>query len=542
MSVGLADIISQVGKATGLIDTDTAKIEGNLADAAALSMDTSSVLKKAAADASLVSLTESAAALSTQTAKQKIGIDFGTDRNAQNEVYSTLSGIEKSEWENQRAAKAEIDKKESTSLLTDPIGYITARLTINQDIRKYNAAESNRADALKRISDLNAATSSSAQLQTQFANTVTVASAEAAARLAASKSLEVANTAAIQGKLYNNEGLKAVLAASAQKLNFLFSLKSAQNADAQLALAAHHSALMDEEWNFKKAQKLKDDKYDSSIIDSINLGRAARGLSALSGVRADTVIQMIKSKSPGAEEFQEDWRSGERAYSSGEIVLAPTPADMIARIQSKQVINVSPPQELVKEKLNDAATFVLSSKTFDPKDVVGNMRKLNDATMTILNHDAAEVRPADAKNMFSIAPINQIVKTSEAAAATPVYQKVLKPLMDSGVNMDDPNNVVSAVINGLRAKTLTYEEALSTTTIFQAGSSANLANRDLQKFGIPDQPQFYRYNVRLKNLASNFGFDSTVDMTKPDQWGRFINKQLSNLASAPGVANELPIK
>lgn len=544
MSYGLADIIAQVGKSSGLLDTDTSKIEANLSDAAALSMNTSAVLRQAASDSAIVELTKQSADLSTQTARQKIGLDFGVDRNAQNQVYSTLSAIESREADKQLAAKAEIDRKESISLLDDPIGYITARLTINQDIRKYNAAESNRADAFKRIADLNTAADVSSRAQSLYANTVTQASAEAAARLAAVAATEKANTAEIQSKLYNNAGLTAVLQADAQKLSFLFQTKNAQNADAQLALSQKNNDRLEEEWQFRKAIKLKEDKYDSSILDAITLGRGARGLPPLSGVKGDTVLQMIKSKAPGAEEFIDDWKAGEKAQinGTGTVQLAGTPAEMIGRIQNRQAILVSPSQELVKDKLNDAFTFVTASKTFDPKDVVGNMHKLNDATMTILNHDAAEVRPGDAKNLFSIPPINQIVKTSEAAAATPVYQKILKPLMDSGVNMDDPNNVIAAIINGIRSEKLTYGEALSTTTLYQVGSAANLANRALPKFGIPNQPQFYRYNVKLHNLASDFGFDSTVDLTKPDQFGRFLNKQLSNLATVPGGVNELPLK
>jgi len=522
--ITITDILAQVVGAKDVLKTGTSQVEGFLADAAAVSKGSVRLLETAAEDAALIDQAKTAAELSTQTARQQLGIDFGTDRTAQNQIYTMLAEKARTSYETMDASQQVIKEKESKSLLEDPIGYITSRLTINQDIRKYNAAERERDGAIEHINKLNQATLGSATLQQQFANVVTTASAEASARQAAVAWKFKANEATLEGIKYNIEGVKTVLAASAQNLQFTFSAKQAQNAEEQLALSRRASARADEEWAFRKEAKLKEDKYDSSILDSINVGRAIRGLPPLAGVKADTALQTIRAKGPAAEEFLADWKAGEFAEATGKFQLGQTAAEVASRLRSNSPINVSPPQELVKTKINQAIDFVTSSKTFDPKDVTGNTAKLNAAVVGVLTQDAREVRPSDAKNIFSIAPIADIVKASPAAAATPVYTKVLKPLLDTGVDLNDPSKVMAAVIDGVKTGKLTYNDVISLTTIYQVGSAANLAQRDLPKFGIPAIGKFYTYNVRLDGQN---GSSDIVDVTKPDILGRWINKQLS---------------
>lgn len=530
MALGLQDIISQVASAGSVIDAGATKIEGILSDAAGLSMDSSALLKTAASDASLVSATKSAADLSTQSARQALGIKFGTDETAQNQVYTALSDKIASTYKTKTALEDVINSKLAIGM-DDPIAYIGAQLTVNRDIQQHNAVNAELQGTFDQIHNLNLATAESAQLQTQFAQTVTVASAEAAARMASTEAAVKANQMATQALQFNVEGVKTALGATKEELDNLFKAKQLQLSQSNNDIAAGHLALAQKEFAFRMEEKLKTDGMDSAILRSINLGRASRGLAGLDQMKAQVALAALKGKGPMSDEFMADYKSGEMALATGQISLGATPADVIQRIGERQVLNVSPPQELVKQKLGDALALASPQlKSLDPRDLAGAQRILNDSATKVVQRDAAEVKPNDASNLFSIAPIASIVKVSPAAANEPVYQKVLKPLMDTGVDMNDPNQVMAATVSAIQKGTISYTDALGLATIYQAGSNANLAQRDLPKFGIAP---VYAYNVRLNNIDDGFGGSNIVDVTKVDLLGRYLNKQLSFLAQKP---------
>lgn len=530
MALGLQDIISQVASAGSVIDAGATKIEGILSDAAGLSMDSSALLKTAASDASLVSATKSAADLSTQSARQALGIKFGTDETAQNQVYTALSDKIASTYKTKTALEDVINSKLAIGM-DDPIAYIGAQLTVNRDIQQHNAVNAELQGTFDQIHNLNLATAESAQLQTQFAQTVTVASAEAAARMASTEAAVKANQMATQALQFNVEGVKTALGATKEELDNLFKAKQLQLSQSNNDIAAGHLALAQKEFAFRMEEKLKTDGMDSAILRSINLGRASRGLAGLDQMKAQVALAALKGKGPMSDEFMADYKSGEMALATGQISLGATPADVIQRIGERQVLNVSPPQELVKQKLGDALAVASPQlKSLDPRDLAGAQRILNVEVGKVVQRDAAEVKPNDASNLFSIAPIASIVKVSPAAANEPVYQKVLKPLMDTGVDMNDPNQVMAATVSAIQKGTISYTDALGLATIYQAGSNANLAQRDLPKFGIAP---VYAYNVRLNNIDDGFGGSNIVDVTKVDLLGRYLNKQLSFLAQKP---------
>jgi hypothetical protein len=534
--IDVNSILSGVQQSSAVLDIFTKKNQDILDKAALVTGDSQSVLEQAAMDSATVASTKVAADLRTQAAKQALGIDFGTDRSAQNEVFSKLAATETAAWTAQVAARDIIEQKKSVGLLNNPLEFILNKLTIDKDINKYNAALRVRQDALDRIESLNQATSSSAILQNQFNNSVTVVSAEASTRLASVQAILQANQANIEGLKYNSQGIKEALEANAQKLAWNFSALGAKNAAANLALSQANSAREQARFEFSMQEKSKSDKYDSYIIDAVNAGRAIRGVPPLTGVKADNVLQTLKAKGPLAQEFMLDYQNGERFAESGVAKLASSPVDSAQLFSSGRAVSLSPAQELVKEKLGDAGVLAKLelAKNPDAKNPQVQADVFNKAANQILQRDATEIKVEDSKNIFSIAPINQIVKVSDAAAQTPVYQKILRPLLDNGVNLNDPNKVFAAVTEGLRTKKITYEEALSLTTIYHAGAAANLAQRDLPKFGLI--PSF-TYNVRLEIPGSLYGA-KVMDITKPDVVGRYLNSYLALESLRKGRASE----
>lgn len=527
--IDVASIIAQVGKASSFSDEATSKITNLLGAAATITGDSTAVATQAAIDAATVKSTEQAANLRTQSARQKIGLDFGTDASQQNQIYTHLSEVESEAWNGQQEVLKTINDKQSVGFLDDPLTFISNKLTIDADIGKYNGFLRTRQDALDRIEELNSVTSSSAILQAQFSNSITVTSAEAATRLAASQATLLANNSKLEGIKYNVEGIKEATQANAQKLGFMFSAQAAQNSAAHLALAAASNAREAEKFAFQKEEKLKDDKWNSSIVDSVNVGRVIRGLQPLTGVKAEAVIQNLKGKGPLADEFTADWKAGETFGATNKVQLSSDPAGAVALFTSGRAVNLPPAQELVKEKLGTAMELVSLDKTLDRKDAGAVKAALNKATAQVVLADSREVKPGDSKNLFSIAPINQIVQAGSASAETPIYQKLLKPLIDNGVDLNDPNKVISATVAGMKDGTISYNDAISLTTIYQQAQAANLAQRDLPKFGI--DPVF-QYNVRVSTPNSLAG-SSVYDLTKPDVLGRLLNRLLVNPNTLP---------
>lgn len=531
------DILGQIAKATAASNTGTNQITALLSDAANLTTDNSDFLKTAANDASLVSTTESAANLSTIAAKQKLGLKFGTDVSAQNEIYSLLTAKEADAAARKDSAKSAINAKTQVSPLDDPVSWLLGKLTVNQDITAYNNASTDQKDALDRINALNAATAGSAVLQTQFAQTTTQASAEAAARIASTAWQVKANEMTIEGLKLGVEGIKTSLSKTVQQLQWSVELNSAQNADRHLALAWHNSQRADDEFDFRKEEKLKNDQYETSIGDDLNLGRAIRGLPELTGVKLTNILMTIKTKGPMSDEYTRDWQAGSRARATGVLSLGATPVAAMT-VLNTQAVDLPDTQIVIadtfKQVLKGAETKL---NGLDPKDVRGATKILDDRIAAAIRIQASDVSFNDPKNIFTPVPISEIVKASPAAAATPVYQKILKPIMDAGGDMNDPNKIAAALVSGIRTGKISYDESLSAATIWQAAADANMAQKDLPKFGLVPITSF---NTRLENVSKLKLFNTTVvDVTNPVALGTWINKQLAQSAAfgprPPGV-------
>jgi len=541
----LESILNSVRQATDQIVKGAGLLQMNAADSQALNVNSAEVLRQAGKDSELVSTAESAAALKLQSAKQKVGLTFGTDITQTNELYTQLATEMRVENEKRDKYAAEVEKKMSVSFFENPLEAIINSFTINSDIAKHNLAESNANAKKEQIAALTQLSSGAAILQQQYAAPVTQASAEAAARLTSAKFKIEANNQTIQGIANNSAGIKEALSLNAQQLSYLFQAKGAQNSEEQLQLsraAAARSAREEArsakmfEMNFKA--KEDEDKYYSSIVESINVGRAARGVPLLQGIQAEKVFAALKSKSQLSQDLMDDMKTGERAYESGSVTLANSPAEYVKRVGSGQTINLPEAQKYVNPLFDRALALARLDKTWDAsnKDVAGNTAKFNDAVTKLIKQDSTEVRAGDTKNLFAL-PGLQAFAGMRNVQQTPVFEKLFRERIKNGETFDDPTKVLQVTAEAVRKNQITIPEALSLSTVYQQAQAVNLAEKNLNKFGIQGvTPATVGYKVQIDLDLLRLGGSKVVDLTDPTDLGRALNSYLARVSYQESLA------
>lgn len=537
----LASLLSGIAQANQNIAASLPLIQQNAQDAVAINVNSAELARTAAADAKLITGAEQAAKLREQAAKQKVGATFGTDISQLDEVYSSLSAQMSEAYVKQQQLAAKIAEKQSVDFFEDPLRYIINNLTINRDINEHNAINAQREAAADQIQKLNVLSSGAAQLQAQFTAPVTAASAEAATRQSAVQALTAANNYTLAGIAANTAGIESVMKLNAQQLQYMFQGKSAINAEEQLSLSREAAARARREeqrsvqlFNMKLAEQDKENKYNSSVLESINFGRAARGLAPLSGIKADAALRAIQSNNEIGAEFREDYYVGERARESGQVQLAATPADMARRMASQQTMNLPPQQQYVSELFSRALEIAKTSKDgtpWDPtnKDVAGNTAKFNKAVDALVKRDAAEVRVGDTKNIFAL-PGLQAYAGLKDVQALPLFSQVFAPRIAAGETFDDPGKVLKVAADAVAKGTIGYKEASANIAfIYQKAQALNLEEKSLTKFGIPaiaPADVGYKVRVALEMTPGVLGGNIPVDFTKPESIDRAFNKLL----------------
>lgn len=484
----------------------------------------------------LVNEVSNNAILNTQNNKLKVATQLGMNLDASSEMYTTLSRDINTAYTQKKAALDEIQKKRNVGFFDNPLEFIVNQFTINDDINKHNAANDQLNAAEEQLATLNTLTQSSAVTQGVLTQSVTQASVQASADAIRDAANIKANNERLRGYAYSTDAIKAALNASKETLQTTLSVFGAQKQEESVQIALAHLQLSREEFDWKKEEKDKGKDADKYLIDTINAGRKLRlgeqaDILVPGSVRANTVLSLIKSNSPAGKEFQTDYLNGEQSISTGSKLLATSPAAAIELLNTLPV-NLSPAAQTTKALLNTVLSAVqqdIAQGKLDGKNKDAIHAALNAKTVALINQQASRVVPGDDTNVFNIPPIRSIISESPTVAALPVVQKILNPAIQTGVNLNDPNQVFGLLTKGIQDKTITYPEALEITNLYQVGMRVNQATRQFTTLGIVPKNS---YNVDI-TTGPSLGFfnKDIVDMTKPDLVGRAINKYLANQAT-----------
>lgn len=545
MADTLEQLLGQVSSFSAGSAQATQQVISALGAMTNLSNANADTYKQAATDSATVASAKQAADYQTQLARVKAANIAGANLNDQSEVLTSLSAAAADAQKRKDEALAAIQEKDSVSFIDSPLQYIMNQFTVNADIAKHNIANSQLESAHSRIMEVNAEAQQSAQTQNMISEPLTAASMEATTRLAAAQANVQANEAQIQGLNYGTKGIEFALNAKKDVLALGFQANNAQNAERsyqislqQLDLSKKEFAFRQQEYQEREADKKLQLQYGQSVIDKINLGRKALlgpNAAPIDDLNGKMVLSALKGKGTLSQEMQQYLDAGERTAITGKTSFGATPAQASATLQTVPA-QLNPTQTPIKNILAQSATDTNNAlKTaevpgqnqnpvfvgIDKKDKNSINTAYSNRAQQILDSYSKEVKPGDVDNPYQIASINQLAANSSTIQSLPVYQKVLKPIVDSGVQLSDPKQVMSVVGKAVSSGQITHKEALDLTTIYHVGVTANLAMRNFGGFGLVPKNS---YNANVETDPGAFKSNEIIDLTKPDDVSRAIIK------------------
>lgn len=533
----LDDVLNAVTSANTTLGETTGALLGNTAKQTSIEDIISGIQSQAAADNSVITQQKGISELQTQKTRSQIANVFGTDMSVQANVLTGLSQTATNAYNERADALAEIKRKQSVTIFDNPLEYIMNRFTINSDIAKHNAADETYTNAETRIQQLNADTDATIKTNNQLSQSLTEASIESATRNAAASALIEAQKAKLAGVTSNTQGIEAVSKMTKDQLSNLFSYANVYQQQASLAnssesLALHIQEAAQRTEAFKQNQEDKADTkefYDNQL-SIINAGRKATGKEELTGSAGKQVIALMKNSpnSPITQEYATDYAIGERSKTAGYTKYANNIGEAVNTL-SKTEVKLSPAQDTVKEFLGSVkgnfdklhSTPGTEQAKIDPKDTTGKT-----VAMAVMGREAilqmsTNIKPTDNSNLLNIGSLNLIASNSAVIPTLPVYQKVFAQDIANGVQFTDAGLMFQKTVDAVANKTISYNEALELTTIFQQGVALNAVTRNFRAFGI-DPPASYNSSAPIRDAGKAFG-NAIVDYTKPDQLGRAIN-------------------
>lgn len=550
--ISLSDLLNQVSSFKEGADAVSSQLLDISKSQQSIAQSDASIYAQKATDDSTVVAAKQAGALQTQANIQKAGVDFSTDLGAQNEQLTKLSLASQAAFDAKQQALKNVQQKQSVGFMDDPLGFIMNKFTINNDIDQYNLAESTEDNINKRIQNINLNTQSTVTTQNALTQTMTQASAEAATRSAAAAAMLAANKSKQEGLAYNAQGVSAALASTQAGLNAEFQANSAKNTETtigislqNLKLAQDNAAMARTEFLERQQTVADSNAFASSYVDTINRGRQVRMGAAyvpLDPTQSKLIVATLKNKGSLGDSLQADYSIGERSNVAGIPILGTSPAQVID-IMSKAPISVTPLQQTVKDNILGRAVNDLKAAqqpgtnlpnylrgvNFKDKDAI--TVALNQRAQELLDADAKVVKPGDATNPYQISSIADLAASSPTIASLPTYQAVLKPLVDKGVQITDPAQVMDLVGKAVAGGLVDHNTAArDISTMYQMGVKANLATRNIAGFGL--RPSL-AYNASvITDPSALFSKNGIINMTDVNAVSKTLVKVNSqNLAS-----------
>lgn len=524
---GIQDLLNAVGITQKSQDTNTTALTGIYTQQKSVADIMADTYNQSATDSALIQQQIGTSDLKRQNARFKIANMFGTDTELQTEVISGLAADKMNAYKARQASLAEIERKNTSSFFDNPLEFIMNKLTVNDDIERHNAADERYTNADSLIKSLNEDTQTTIKTSNQLTESLTSATVEAASRNAAAAATIEANKATIAGLGYGADGIKAIMSKDKEQLANMFQVNAAKNAEEHLKISLANLDLSRQKFENEKqefaermAAKKDSQDLDSSLLTKINAGLLITGQKPLEGVNGKQAIALLKAGSDLGKEYLKYYQMGSQSEIAGTPVVATSPANAIdvfnttpIKLSSAQVPVKDFSASILQEFKRQAGVAGSAASRVDLKDKVAVSTKLNEIANEKLSQMASNIKPTDATNLFNIASINSIANNSDVVKSLPVYQKVLAPVVASGVQLTDPNVVFGLVTKAIQDKTISFNDALGLSTIYHVGVGANLATKELTKFGIQSS---YAYNTQVNG--------DIVNLTRPDAVARALNQ------------------
>jgi hypothetical protein len=357
----------------------------------------------------------------------------------------TLNGTLSSVWlqrmndaaEKQYQSLDVIQKKQSATLLNDPLGFIMAQFTLPADIETHNYYNQQRQTAEEQLNEINSYSDNAVIAARRAQATTSNATAEAEATLATQKA--AAAVAKLQADNAGNKirGIVELNNLDDKQMSFLLQIHAAQNSDKSLAMQAQNHADM---------MKLRQDALDlksegkanmSATMEEYNAGARRMNKPVFQDITAFTRYFSANNKNP---DFQNIWGQGQDILINGgntdgiPVAMDAGHAALTYASGSTSGLKGDPAASFLVQNLDAVKSMPNAPKDREALAAAVKDRAVNGATASL-----REIR-SGMDNIYA-APAPSVVLGAVKATSGPFIDSEIRPLV-KGPETKLPDDVI----------------------------------------------------------------------------------------------------
>lgn len=539
MDLNLSGILDQTSSAVSGFDQAAGKItdiSNQVSDLTQQKVQTDNDAATAAATVKGIDLTNQAQQEATRKA---IAARLGTDATlGAGWIVGKAADDMKQFKANADIASANIQSKESINPLQNPLGWILGKATVGSDYanynywaRQYNSSEQQALDAEKM-------TQESFVTNNALSSTTSQAYINAAKVVAGYQYNADSINSQLQGARWNLDAVVNASNMTRDKLSALYQGNNAIMQQKQFGLEQQRTQLALQEFNLRKQAFTEKTDEDSLVQRYIQRGYFNLTGQQMDPGRAKDAIILFKSKQPQVMQY---FQNGlESNQNGGQPLISTSPFDASTLVGTKVAQNLSPSQQLVGNQLvtwrrEFGSNTYQATLEIDKKDRNAVASAFNSFVSDKLAQETANVQPG---SIFAPASIKQVASTNTDVQSSPVWNNVLKPASDAGVDIDNPNTTFSLVTAAVNSGKLSYRDALDLSTVYRAGLELNNSAKNFTGMGLPPI-RSYNTQVSVPGTIGKTTIDLANDQAIATALNRMAARHLTNRAMA-GVGAGAP--
>lgn len=437
-------------------------------------------------------------------------------------------------------AMSQIEAKKNTNFFDDPVGFMANLVTIDDDIRTFNSASSSVERGQQNMQTLNALTSQRAKTVADLTRTTSDALADAEATTAVNNAMLLKDQAARQAYLANSEAVLKIQRLTGEDMQTRMQVFNAEVQMQHLADAQERLGMARAQHAASLGKMKEDEKSDEYLKNTILLGmKKMYPGSPEKWVVPDEAMLMMKGKIPVSPFIKEMYTQGEQQRmvdpSGKSRVMADSPSTMSQLLRYHP--DLGPGQDKVVSLIKDTEASIGKDPEFmkarDAKDEAGMRKAFDSAVKRKLIAQADNTQ--DPGSLFYLPSIVDIAKQNPGMQELGLYQKVIGPLAEAGVDFTDPARVYAQGLQAVAEKKISLNEfATDFATLYAHAQQQNLHAKNAAGFGLPVKTTY-----KMK-VPGTFGTTS-VETTSSEEVKRKAMTDLylrgeSNTGIAPGTA------
>lgn len=525
-------------------------------EVAAINTERAAAAKSAATDQQLVVATQALSTAKQQQQALDYATKLGTNPESSTEVLTQLISDKNTLFQTARDNLRKISATRNASLFSDPGAWLSGNLNLEKDTNNYNAAAEEYNLVGKRIDDVVSSTDDIVKMTKGIQVSVTDASAEAAARVAAQALNDASSQARIDALKSNAEGIQRVQALKQTALSNAVQQQQLGMEAQRLALAKQSAALEQQRMSMVIDEKNENLQEKTRTIQAVNLYRKTNGMPEITW----TDLKLLYKDPEQKRLMDQQITGGLTIAQSGGRYLADSPANAMLISSTNGAKLPEGPATLVGTANSMLASVKADIQSGKIKEIKNPQQLMEAVNQRMTTRAQDEQKSISEKNSMYIPPSLATLLADPSVAATPSAQIVLSALATSGVKTFDAAQVVPLIFESVKKGEIQMDRAIQDIT-FIAGKGVAYNNAHFSYEATMGLPAMKGYNARLpqesfsgtvssligKSLANIFNVStptgdnvyvggqapaSIIDLTNPAKVQDYANRYMAGNISA----------